>query len=80
MTQSSTTIRVSVAQRDRLRQLAEQSDSSMADTLDAALESLRRERFYREMTTAEERLRAEPAEWKAYIADRESWLNRDLAG
>ena len=78
MTSSSTTIRVSVAQRERLRRLAEELDATMADTLDAALESLRRQRFYEEMASAETRLRADPAAWATYVAERDGWLNADL--
>ncbi len=51
----------------------------MAETLDAALESLRRERFYEEMATAEQRLRSDPAAWATYVRERDSWLNPDLA-
>lgn len=80
MTQASTTIRVSVEQRDRLRRLAEARDSTMAETLDAALESLRRERFYGEMAAAERRLRDEPAAWERFVAERDAWLNPDLSG
>lgn len=52
----------------------------MADTLDAALESLRRERFYEEMAAAERDLRADPAAWATYVRERDAWLNPDLAG
>lgn len=79
MTVTSTTIRVSTAQRERLRRLADDSGATMADTLDAALESLRRERFYSEMAEAEQRLRADPAAWNAYVRHRDAWLNPDLA-
>ena len=50
----------------------------MTDTLDAALESLRRERFYEEMAAAEQRLRADPAAWNTYARERDAWLNPDL--
>ncbi len=75
----STTIRVSVAQREQLRRLSDQRESSMAETLDAALEALRRDQFYRDMAESQALLRAEPAEWAAYIAERDAWLNHDLA-
>ncbi|MCX6522770.1 MAG: hypothetical protein NTZ21_19105 [Actinobacteria bacterium] len=52
----------------------------MADTLDAALESLRRELFYEEMASAEQQLRADPAAWTTYVRERDAWLNPDLAG
>lgn len=51
----------------------------MAETLDAALESLRRERFFEGMAAAEERLRADPDGWATYARDRDAWLNADLA-
>lgn len=51
----------------------------MAETLDAALESLRRERFYGEMAAAERRLRDDPAAWASFVADRDAWLNPDLS-
>ena len=79
MTATSTTIRVSTDQRERLRGLAESRNATMADTLDAALESLRRERFYEEMASAEQRLRADPAGWATYVRERDMWLNPDLA-
>ncbi len=50
----------------------------MADTLDAALESLRRERFYEEMAAAEQHLRSDPVAWETYVRERDAWLNPDL--
>jgi predicted transcriptional regulator len=78
MTSSSTTIRVTTDQRERLRNLAEQRQSSMTEALDAALESLKREQFYREMASAEAALRKDPKGWERYIEERDNWLNADL--
>jgi hypothetical protein len=50
----------------------------MADTFDAALESLRREHFYRQMSAAELDLRADASRWSAYVDERDGWLNQDL--
>lgn len=50
----------------------------MADTFDAALESLRRDQFYKEMADAEAKLRADPERLAAYQADRDAWLTADL--
>lgn len=50
----------------------------MTDTLDAALESLRRDQFFREMADAEVTLRAQPDDWSRYVAERDAWLNADL--
>lgn len=65
-------------QRERLRRLADDRQATMADTLDAALESLRRERFYEAMAAAEADLRSDPAAWERYTRDRDAWLNPDL--
>jgi hypothetical protein len=48
-------------------------------TLDAALESLRRQQFYEATANAEVRLRRDPVAWRAYVRDRDGWLNPDLA-
>lgn len=50
----------------------------MADTLDAALEALRRDQFYREMAAAEAALQSDPEQWSRYVAERDVWLNADL--
>ncbi|HRE00238.1 MAG TPA: hypothetical protein PLV68_02995, partial [Ilumatobacteraceae bacterium] len=71
---STTTIRVSVDQRTRLRELADQRGERMAETLDAALETLRRDEFYRQMAMAEQRLRADSVAWAEYSAERDEWL------
>ena len=78
MTSVSTTIRVSVAQRERLRQLADQRSSTLTETLDAALESLRRDVFYREMADADERLRTNPDRFAEFLSERDAWFNADL--
>ena len=50
----------------------------MADTFDAALESLRRDQFYKEMADAEAKLRADPERLAVYQAERDAWLTADL--
>jgi len=78
MTVASTTIRVSTEQRDLLRELAAERSSSMTDTLQAALEALRRELFYRAMSAAEAELRSEDGGWADYVAERDAWLGAEL--
>ncbi len=78
MTDSSTTIRVRREQRERLRNLAKERSSTMAETLDAALESLQRDHFYRSMAEAETALRSDPEAWAKYVAERDAWLGADL--
>ena len=80
MTQPSTTIRVTVPQRDRLRALAQESGRSMSETFDAALEALRRADFCRAMAEAETRLRAQPEQLVSYARERDEWLSADLGG
>lgn len=79
MTGLSTTIRVTTDQRDRLRKLAEQRHSTMTAALDDALEALRRNQFFEEMTASEARLQADPAAWADYVNQRDEWLNPDAA-
>ena len=78
MTSASTTIRVSQAQRARLKGLAEQRSTSMADTLDAALEALHRDEFYRAMAEAERQLQNDDDAWNEYERERDQWLNANL--
>ena len=79
MTERSTTIRVSLEQRERLRRLGADREATMAATLDAALEALRRDQFYRSMVEAERSLRSDAVGWADYVAERDTWLNPDLA-
>ena len=78
MTGTSTTIRVSQTQRTRLKALAERRSSSMTETLDAALEALRRDDFYRSMASAEQQLRADPDAWNDFEHERNAWLDAKL--
>lgn len=80
MTDRSTTIRVSLDQREVLRGLAQRRSASISQTLDDALASLRREDFFARMARAEADLQAEPAQWRAYVEERDAWLEPDLAG
>jgi hypothetical protein len=56
-----------------LRRLAEQRNSSMIETLDAALEALRRQDFFAEMAKAEATLREDPEAWDAYEDEVRAW-------
>ncbi len=51
----------------------------MSETLDAALESLRRQQFFEAMAAAEAQLRSDPVAWEAYVQERDTWINPDLA-
>lgn len=78
MTKPSTTIRVSQDQRSRLKALAARRSSSMADTLDAALDALRRDDFYRSMAAAEATLREDADGWADFEQERREWLDAKL--
>ena len=51
----------------------------MADTFDDALEALRRVDFYEKMAASEHELRADPAQWAEYVAERDAWLTPELS-
>ena len=51
----------------------------MAETLDAALEALRRDQCDKEMAAADAALRPNPQQWSHYVAERDAWLNADLS-
>ncbi len=71
-------IRVSNKQRELLRDLAQRRNASMTDTLDAALNSLRRHQFFQEMALAQDALRADPPALAEYTNQHVEWLNADL--
>ena len=80
MSQTSTTLRVSVAQRNQLRRLAAERAKTMTATLDDALTALKRQHFYDQMAASEAELRADAKGWADYLAERDAWLNPDLTG
>ena len=51
----------------------------MADTLDAALEALHRDEFYRSMADAERTLRSDTDAWAEFEGERDQWLNAQLS-
>lgn len=51
----------------------------MTETLGAALDSLQREQFYREMAEAQARFASHADEQIAYDAERAAWLDADLS-
>lgn len=61
-----------------LADLAEQLNSTASETLDAALESLRKKLFFEAMAKAESEMKSNPDAWSDYIEERDTWLNADL--
>ncbi len=68
-------MRVDQRQRALLRKLADDRDATMIDTLDAALEALRRQDFFAAMERAEIEMRADSDAWNAYQGDARPWLD-----
>lgn len=68
-----TTIRVSEASRERLRELAEADGVSMAELVARALETYRRARFVASVNAAYAELRQDADAWRTYRAERDAW-------
>lgn len=75
---ATTTIRVSVASRDHLHELAVDQGRTVSQVLERLIEMNRRERFWREMDVAVERLRADPEAWADYHAEAALWENATI--
>ena len=68
-----TTIRISGASHEILRQVSKTSGRTMQAVLDEAIEQYRRERFIAEVNVAFARVREDPKEWDAMRAECEAW-------
>jgi hypothetical protein len=64
-----TTIRVDVETHARLVELSQATGDSLTDTVRAAAEALRRQRFARTVAAELDQLRADPETWAAYLAE-----------
>lgn len=72
MADASTTIRVDVSTRDRLRAIAERRGSSLTDVVRDAARELERKEFARTVREDYARLRADAEAWSDYVAELES--------
>ncbi len=77
-TNQSLTIRVSLAAKSILRDLAKKEGKSMQAVLDRAVVRYQREAFLDEANAAFAKLKADPEAWNEELAERELW-NRALA-
>jgi len=66
---ASTTVRVSAETHELLRKLAAASGEPLQRVLERAVENYRREQFFAELDAAYERLQADPAAWRDYLAE-----------
>ena len=66
----STTVRVSDATRQKLRELAASTGQSMQGIVDQAVEEYRRRRFLERVNVAFAALRGNPEAWQAEVEER----------
>ncbi len=68
-----TTVRVRRPDSDRLRSLAKSRKTTVIDVLHSAIDALERQEFVRGLNDDYRRLRDDPGQWEAYLAEREMW-------
>ena len=77
---ATTTIRVDTNTHARLIELSESSGATLMDTVSAAAEALRRQRFAGVVVGELDRLRADPDAWAAYLAEADATSVTDGLG
>lgn len=75
-----TTVRITEAARDSLRQLAEREGRSMQEVLELAIENYRRQRFLEQINEGYAALQQDPQAWHTYQEDLQLWDNTLLDG
>src|ERR1700734_1587140 len=70
---SATTVCISEASHQVLKELAEQTGKTMTDVLDHALDSYRRKLFFEQLNAGYAELRADPQAWAEHLAERKLW-------
>jgi hypothetical protein len=70
---SAPTVRISEASRQVLKELAEQTDQTMMEVLDKALDAYRRKLFFERLNAGYAQLRADPEAWAEHLAERKQW-------
>lgn len=70
---SGATVRISLATREKLRSLADQTGESMQTVLDRALEIYRRQQILQQANIAFAALHENSPEWKAEQEERSLW-------
>jgi predicted transcriptional regulator len=78
MTISSTTVRISTSDHNKLRKLAEDAEMPLADMLGVAIEALYRRRFVERANAAYAKLKANPKQRKEWEQEQAAW-NKTLA-
>lgn len=73
MRMAGSTIRVSDATHEKLRELSHQLGEPISSLVARGTEMLRREHFLRSTNDAFARLRDDPSEWQAELEERAAW-------
>jgi len=69
----STTIRISIETREKLRELTASTGESMLFIVDRAVEEIHRKHFWERTNAAFAALRNDPDAWKAEQEERSAW-------
>lgn len=77
---SASTICISEASHQILKELAEQTGQSMMDVLDKALDDYRRKLFFEQLNAGYAELRADSEAWAEHLAERKLWDATRLDG
>ncbi|MDD9372429.1 MAG: hypothetical protein PV358_20085 [Acidimicrobiales bacterium] len=68
-----TTVRVRRPDSARLQALAERRQTTVIETLHAAIDALERQEFLQGLGDDYRQLRADPDAWAAFLAERQEW-------
>ncbi len=67
------TISISDASHQLLKEMAEKTAQSMEDIVDRALDAYRRKIFFDQLDSGYAELRADPEAWRDHLAERKTW-------
>jgi predicted transcriptional regulator len=70
---STTTVPISEAAHQLLKQLAEHTGRTMTEVLDEALDAYRRKLFFERLNAGYAELRADPEAWAEELEERKAW-------
>ncbi len=68
-----TTIRVSRRTYELVKDVSEQMNETMQNTIEKAIEEYRKKKFFEEMNAAFFKLKEDPGAWAAERTEREAW-------
>ncbi len=75
--EQTTTVRVRRPDSERLQSLAKSRQTTVVEVIHSAIDALERQEFLRGLSDDYRRLREDPEQWQAYVAERGEW---DLLG